>query len=403
MSFLADRLSRIKPSPTMAVTQRAAELRAAGRNVMGLGAGEPDFNTPEHIQDAAIAAMRAGETRYTAVDGTPALKAAIVEKFKRENGLVFEPSQVSVGCGGKHVLYNAFMATLNAGDEVVIPAPYWVSYPDMVLLCDGKPVFVDCPAETGFKLMPEVLEQAISLRTKWLILNGPNNPSGAAYTREELAALAAVLARHPQVHILTDDIYEHIVYDDFRFHTLASVAPELADRILTMNGVSKAYAMTGWRIGYAAGPVALIKAMAKVQSQSTSNPCSISQAASVAALSGPHDFLPDWVAAFKARRDLVVEKLNTAPGLSCLTPEGAFYVFPSCQGVIGKTSPAGTAIDSDTAFATVLLDEAEVAVVPGSAFGMSGHMRISYATATDVLEDACARIISLCERLEESR
>ncbi len=399
MSIIARRLAAIKPSPTIAVTSRARELKAAGHDVIGLGAGEPDFDTPDSIKEAAIAAIRAGQTKYTAVDGTPELKAAVAAKFKRENGLEFRPEEISVGAGGKQIIYNALMATLDPGDEVVIPAPYWVSYPDMVLLAGGTPVFVTCPDQTGFKLRPEDLEAAITPRTKWLILNSPSNPTGAAYTEAELGQLTAVLLRHPQVWLLTDDIYEHLVYDDFRFVTPLAVAPELRSRCLTMNGVAKAYAMTGWRIGYAGGPVELIKAMAKVQSQSTSNPCSISQAATVAALNGPQDYLSEWVAIFKQRRDLVVDLLNQAPALRCHRPEGAFYVYPSCAGAIGRRTPAGDRLTDSESFARYLLDSAGVAVVHGTAFGMDPYFRISYATSTELLEDACHRILRACEAL----
>ncbi len=401
MSFIARSLSRIKPSPTIAVTNLARELKAAGRDIIGLGAGEPDFDTPDHIKEAAIAAIRRGETKYTAVDGTPELKAAICRKFARENGLTFEPAQITVGTGGKQVLYNAFMATIDPGDEVVIPAPYWVSYPDMVLLAGGEPVFVSCPEQTGFKLRPEDLDAAITARTKWVVLNSPSNPTGSAYTRDELANLAEVVRRHPHVRVLTDDIYEHLVYDGFVFHTFAQVAPDLADRTLTVNGVSKAYAMTGWRIGYAGGPKELIRAMATIQSQSTSNPCSISQAAAAAALDGDQSFLAERNEVFRKRRDLVVDMLNRAPGLRCLKPEGAFYVYPSCAGVIGKRTPKGQRIETSEDFARYLLEDAGVAVVHGSAFGLDPYFRISYATATELLEDACQRIVRACERLED--
>ncbi len=401
MGFLATSLSRIKPSPTMAVTSLARELRAAGRDIIGLGAGEPDFDTPDHVKEAAIAAIRRGETKYTNVDGTPELKAAIARKFRRENELDYEPSEITVGAGGKQVLYNAFMATLDAGDEVVIPAPYWVSYPDMVRLAGGEPVFVACPAEQGFKLQPEALARAITPRTKWLVLNSPSNPTGAAYRREELEALAEVLRAHPQVRVMTDDMYEHLVYDDFRFTTIAQVAPDLKHRTLTVNGVSKAYAMTGWRIGYAGGPRELIKAMATIQSQSTSNPCSISQAAAVAALDGDQSFLAERNRVFRERRDLVVAMLNQAPGLSCPKPEGAFYVYPSCAGVMGRRPPGGQPIGTSEQFARYLLEDAGVAVVHGAAFGLDPHFRISYATATELLEEACRRIIRACERLTD--
>jgi len=399
MIATAERLARIKPSPTIAVTNLARELKAQGRDVIGLGAGEPDFDTPDHIKDAAIAAIRAGDTKYTAVDGTPALKEAICRKFARENGLTYSPEQITVGTGGKQVLYNAFMATLDPGDEVVIPAPYWVSYPDMVLLAGGEPVIVTCPEQTGFKLRADDLDAAITAKTKWVVLNSPNNPTGAAYTRSELAELCAVLERHDHVAVLTDDMYEHLVYDDFTFTTPAQVAPALYDRTLTMNGVSKAYAMTGWRIGYAGGPPGLIKAIAKVQSQSTSNPSSISQAAAVAALDGPTDFLEERNAVFKHRRDLVAERLDAVPGLRCRRPEGAFYVYPSCAGVIGKPTPDGRVIETSEDFARYLLEAAGVAVVHGSAFGLDPCFRISYATATELLEEACARIERACREL----
>ena len=399
MSVIARRLAAIKPSPTIAVTSLARELKAAGHDVIGLGAGEPDFDTPDAIKDAAIAAIRAGQTKYTAVDGTPELKAAVAAKFKRENGLEFGPGEISVGAGGKQIIYNALMATLDPGDEVVIPAPYWVSYPDMVLLAGGTPVFVTCPDQTGFKLRPEDLEAAITPRTKWLILNSPSNPTGAAYSETELRELTAVLLDHPQVWLLTDDIYEHLVYDDFRFVTALAVEPRLRLRCLTMNGVAKAYAMTGWRIGYAGGPAELIRAMAMVQSQSTSNPCSISQAATVAALNGPQDFLPGWVAIFKQRRDLVVDLLNQAPGLRCQRPEGAFYVYPSCAGAIGRRTPGGELLADSEGFARYLLESAGVAVVHGTAFGMDPYFRISYATSTALLDEACHRIIRACEAL----
>ncbi len=399
MSIVARSLSRIKPSPTIAVTDLARKLAAEGRDIIGLGAGEPDFDTPEHIKEAAIAAIRAGKTKYTNVDGTPELKAAIARKFARENGLHYTPRQISVGAGGKQVLYNAFMATLDPGDEVIVPAPYWVSYPDMVLLAGGTPVFVPCPENNGFKLRPEDLEAAIGPRTKWVILCSPSNPTGAAYTREELAALADVLVRHPQVWVMSDDIYEHLVYDGFTFHTIAQVEPRLYERTLTVNGVSKAYCMTGWRIGYAGGPVPLIEAMAKIQSQSTSNPCSISQAAAVAALDGDQSFIAKHNAIFQERRDLVVRELNRAPGLHCARPQGAFYVYPSCAGVIGKRTPQGAVLESSEDFARYLLESVGVAVVHGSAFGLDPYFRISYATATAVLEEACARIRRACEAL----
>jgi len=399
MAFLAARLSQVKPSPTMAVTAKAAELKAAGRDVIGLGAGEPDFDTPDNVKEAANRAIAAGDTKYTNVDGTPALKRAICDKFKRENGLDFAPEQISVACGGKHILFNAIFATVDPGDEVIVPAPYWVSYPDIVLLAGGSPVILEGAEADGFKIRPEALDAAITPRTKWLILNSPSNPTGAAYTGAELAALGEVLARHPQVWVLSDDIYEHLVYDGFEFRTIAQVAPALAERTLTMNGVSKAYAMTGWRIGFAGGPVELIKAMAKIQSQSTSNPSSISQAAAVEALNGPQDFMAQRAAAFRERRDMVVSMLNQAPGLTCARPEGAFYVYPSCAGLIGKTTPDGTTLGDDTQVATYLLEAEGVAVVPGIAFGLSPHFRISYATATETLEEACQRIQRACAAL----
>ncbi len=401
MSLIAERLSRIKPSPTIAVSQKARELKAAGQDVIGLGAGEPDFDTPDNIKAAAIAAIQDGQTKYTAVDGTAELKAAICAKFKRENGLDYAPEQVSVGTGGKQVLYNALMATLDPGDEVIIPAPYWVSYPDMVLLAGGEPVFVPCAQNNNFKLTAEDLEAAITPKSKWLILNSPSNPTGSAYTQDELKALTEVLLRHEQVWVLTDDMYEHLVYDDFRFTTAAQVEPGLKDRTLTMNGVSKAYCMTGWRIGYGAGPVQLIKAMSKVQSQSTSNPSSISQAAAVEALNGPQDFIAAHNEVFKARRDLVVEGLNRCPGLHCHTPEGAFYVYPSCAGTIGKKTPSGQTIGSDGDFVTYLLEAEGVAAVQGEAFGLSPYFRVSYATSTEALEEACTRIKRACEALTE--
>jgi aspartate aminotransferase len=399
MPFLSDTLARVKPSPTIAVSNLAAELKAQGKDVIGLGAGEPDFDTPDNIKKAAMAAMDAGKTKYTAVDGIPELKAAICAKFERDNGLSYTPAQVTVGTGGKQVLYNALMATLNPGDEVVIPAPYWVSYPDMVLLAGGTPVPVAAGMETGFRLTPEALEAAITPRTKWLILNSPSNPTGAGYDAAALKGLTDVLMRHPHVWVLSDDIYEHLVFDGFHFATPAQVEPGLYDRTLTMNGVSKAYAMTGWRIGYAAGPEPLIAAMRKVQSQTTSNPCSISQWAAVEALSGPQDFIAANNAAFRRRRDLVVEALNACPGIACPVPDGAFYVYPSIAGCIGTTSAGGTRITDDETFATALLDEEGVAVVFGAAFGLSPHFRVSYATSDAALTEACARIGAFCEGL----
>jgi aspartate aminotransferase len=399
MGFVAQALERVKPSPTMAITSKARELKAAGHDVIGLGAGEPDFDTPDNIKQAAIAAIKRGETKYTAVDGIPELKAAIVKKFARENGLSYKPAEISVGSGGKQVLYNALLATLNPGDEVIIPSPYWVSYPDIVMLAGGTPVIVEAKLADGFKLKPKALAAAITPRTKWFIFNSPSNPTGAAYTRDEIKALTDVLLKHEQVWVLTDDIYEHLVYDGFEFTTPAAVEPKLKGRTLTLNGVSKAYSMTGWRIGYAGGPEPLIKAMATLQSQSTSNPCSISQWAAVEALEGPQDFLPRWIASFQERRDLVVSMLNQAKGLTCPTPEGAFYVYPSCAGSIGKTTPKGQKIGSDEDFATALLQEEGVAVVHGAAFGLSPFFRISYATGADALEEACRRIQRFCANL----
>jgi aspartate aminotransferase len=401
MSFIANRLSAIKPSPTLAVAARTIELKSQGIDVIGLGAGEPDFDTPEYIVEAAITAMRAGQTRYTAVDGTKELKQAIIAKFKRDNNLSYELNQISVGTGAKQVLYNALFASVNPGDEVIIPAPYWVSYPDIVALCEGVSVIVKCQAEQNFKITPAQLEAAITSKTKWLILNSPSNPSGAAYTHAELKALAAVLLRHPQVHVLSDDIYEKVVYDGFEFANIAQVEPQLFDRTLTLNGVSKSYAMTGWRIGYAGGPAALIRAMSVLQSQNTSNPSSISQAATLGALNGDESFMKPWIEAFKRRRDLVVSMLNQIPGIECPTPEGAFYVFPSCKGLYGKITPQGKAIRSSNDVASYLLDEAKVAVVQGEAFGLEGHFRISYATSDALLKDACERIAVACTQLVE--
>ncbi|MFO1090493.1 MAG: pyridoxal phosphate-dependent aminotransferase [Hyphomicrobiales bacterium] len=399
MGFIADSLNRIKPSPTIAISGKARALKAQGRDIIALSAGEPDFDTPENIKEAAIAAIRRGETKYTDVDGIPELKRAIADKFKRENGLTYAPAQVSVGTGGKQVLYNALLATVNPGDEVIIPAPYWVSYPDIVHLAGGTPVPLPTRLENGFKVKAADLDKAITKRTKWLILNSPSNPSGAAYTYDDMKAITDVLLAHPHVWLLTDDMYEHLVYDDFTFVTPAQVEPQLYERTLTMNGVSKAYCMTGWRIGYGAGPEALIKAMSKLQSQSTSNPCSIAQWAAVEALNGPQDFIAANNKVFKERRDLVVSMLNQAKGLSCPTPEGAFYVYPSCEGLIGKKTTTGRAIHSDEDFATELLEAEGVAVVHGAAFGMSPYFRISYATATPVLEAACERIQRFCASL----
>ena len=399
MAFLAARLDRIKPSATLVVTAKAAELKAAGRDIIGLGAGEPDFDTPEHIKEASYKAIAEGQTKYTAVDGTPAMKDAICSKFKRENGLDYARDQITVSNGGKHVIFNALMATLDPGDEVVMPAPYWVSYPDMVRLAEGTPVVVDCPQEADFKLKPEQLEAAITDLTKWLIMNSPSNPTGAAYSEAEMKALGEVLQRNPHVWVLTDDIYEHLVYDGFEFHTMAQAVPEIFERTLTMNGVSKAYAMTGWRIGYAGGPRDLIKAMAKIQSQSTSNPSSVSQAAAVQALTGPQDYIAESNVVFRERRDLVVSMLNQASGLSCPKPEGAFYVYPSCAGLIGKTAPGGTTIGTSEDFASYLLEAEGVAVVHGAAFGLDPHFRISYATSTEALQEACERIQRACASL----
>ncbi len=399
MSFLSETLSRVKPSPTIAVTTLAAELKAAGKDVIGLGAGEPDFDTPDHIKAAGVAAIKAGKTKYTAPDGIPELKAAICAKFERENGLSYTPQQVSVGTGGKQILYNALMATLNPGDEVVIPAPYWVSYPDMVLLAGGTPVIAAATLENSFKLTPEQLEAAITPKTKWLIFNSPSNPTGAGYSRAELKALTEVLLRHPHVWVMTDDMYEHLAYDGFEFCTPAQVEPALYARTLTCNGVSKAYAMTGWRIGYAAGPVELIAAMRKIQSQSTSNPCSISQWAAVEALNGPQEFLAANNAVFQRRRDLVVSMLSAIDGITCPVPEGAFYVYPSIAGLIGTTTPSGTVIDSDETFSRALLEDTGVAVVFGAAFGLSPNFRVSYATSDDALKAACERIQAFCAKL----
>jgi len=394
MSIISNSLKRIKPSPTIAVTQKARELRAAGKDVIGLGAGEPDFDTPDNVKRAAIKAIKDGDTKYTAVDGTPSLKKAIVNKFKRENNLKFTADQITVGTGGKQVLYNAFMATLNKGDEVIIPAPFWVSYPDMVLLAGGKPKIVKCGEADGFKLTPPLLRKAITKKTKWLILNSPSNPTGAGYSKKEINDLAKVLVKYKNVHILSDDIYEHISYDKFKFYTIAQVS-KLKDRTLTMNGVSKSYAMTGWRIGYAAGPKDIIKAIGKIQSQSTSNPSSISQAAAVEALNGNQSFIKKRSKAFKERRNFVVKSLNAIEGISCLTPNGAFYVFPSCKGLLNKK----TGLKTDTDFVQKLLEKSNVAVVQGSAFGLDGYFRISYATSMKNLQKAMSRIKSFCESL----
>jgi len=400
MSFLAESLARVKPSPTIAVTTKAAELKATGKDIIGLGAGGPDFDTPEHIKQAAKDAMDQGKTKYTAPDGIPELKDAIIAKFKRENGLDYARENISVGTGGKQVLYNALVATLNPGDEVIIPAPYWVSYPDMVLLGGGEPVPVEAGIETGFKMTPEMLEAAITPKTKWLIFNSPSNPTGAGYSREELKGLTDVLMKHEHVWILTDDMYEHIAYAPFEFCTPAEVEPRLMERTLTVNGVSKAYAMTGWRIGYAGGPAKLIGAMRKVQSQSTSNPSSISQWAAVAALNGPQDYIRESGEAFQRRRDLVVSMLNQCNGIECPTPEGAFYVYPSIEGCLGKTAPSGKKIETDEDFVTELLEVEGVAAVHGAAFGLSPYFRASYATSDVVLEDACQRIQRFCGSLK---
>jgi aspartate aminotransferase len=400
MPFLAASLARVKPSATIAVTDKARMLKAEGRNVIGLGAGEPDFDTPANIKLAAIHAIEAGKTKYTNVDGIPELKDAIIAKFKRENGLDYKPNQIIICTGGKQVLYNALMATINPGDEVIIPAPYWVSYPEMVALAGGESVPIVCPAENGFKLRAADLEKAITPKTKWIILNSPSNPTGAAYTEAELRAITDVLVKHPQVWVMTDDMYEHLVYDDFKFTTPAQIEPKLYDRTLTVNGVSKAYCMTGWRIGYAGGPVELIKAMTTIQSQSTSNPSSIAQWAAVEALNGPQAFIPEHNKVFKERRDLVVAMLNQASGITCPRPEGAFYVYPSCAGTIGKTTPSGKKITNDEDFVTELLEAEGVAVVQGSAFGLGPAFRISYATKTADLEDACRRIQRFCGSLK---
>ena len=399
MSIISDSLKRIKPSPTIAVTQKAKELKAAGKDVIGLGAGEPDFDTPDNIKKAAIDAIQAGDTKYTAVDGTKDLKEAIVKKFKRENNLNYTIDQITVGAGGKHVIYNLMMATLNKGDEVIIPAPYWVSYPDIVLLAGANPIVIECSEDQGFKLSAKDLEAKITNNTKWLILNSPSNPTGACYSEQEIKNLSQVLKRNPHVNILSDDIYEHITYDDFKFFTIAQI-PEIKNKVITMNGVSKSYAMTGWRIGYAAGDKDIIKAIAKIQSQSTTNPSSISQAAAVEALNGKQDFIPVRAKAFQERRDFVVNSLNAIEGISCLKPQGAFYVFPNCKGLIGKKDKSGKKITNDTDFVQSLLENNDVAVVQGSAFGLEGFFRISYATSMEKLEIAMKRIKSFCESLK---
>ncbi len=398
MSIISNSLKKIKPSPTIAVTQKARELKAAGKDVIGLGAGEPDFDTPENIKQAAIKAINDGDTKYTAVDGTPALKKAIVKKFKKENNLDYTTDQITVGAGGKHVIYNAMMATLNEGDEVIVPAPYWVSYPDIVLLAGGKPIVMECNEKQGFKLNPSDLEKFITPKTKWIILNSPSNPTGACYTEKDIREIAKVLENHPHVYILSDDIYEHVTYEGFKFFTIAQIE-SLKERVLTMNGVSKAYSMTGWRIGYAAGPKEIIKAIAKIQSQSTTNPSSISQAASVEALSGTQDFIKKRADSFQERRDFVVKTLNDIDGIDCLNPDGAFYVFPSCKGLMGKKDTNGKEIKSDTDFVQSLLENSGIAVVQGSAFGLEGFFRISYATSMHNLKKALEKISSFCKTL----
>lgn len=400
MAFLADALSRIKPSATIAVTQMARELKAKGKDVISLSVGEPDFDTPQNIKDAAIAAIARGETKYTPVAGIPELRKAIADKFKRENGLDYKPEQVIVGTGGKQILFNAFMATINPGDEVVIPAPYWVSYPEMIALCGGTPVFVETTIENNFKLTAEQLDKAITPKTKWFMFNSPSNPSGAAYSKDELKALTDVLVKHPHVWVLTDDMYEHLVFGDFVYYTPAQVEPSLYDRTLTMNGVSKAYAMTGWRIGYAAGPLPLIKAMDMIQGQQTSGACSVAQWAAVEALNGPQDFITESKKAFEERRDLVVSMLNQASGIVCPKPEGAFYVYPSCAALIGKTAPSGKVIETDEDFVMELLATEGVATVHGSSFGLGPNFRVSYATSNANLEEACSRIQRFCASLK---
>jgi len=398
MSIVSNNLKRIKPSPTIAVTQKARELKASGKDIIGLGAGEPDFDTPDNIKQAAIKAIKEGDTKYTAVDGTPALKEAIVKKFKRENNLEYQVDQITVGAGGKHVIYNAMMATLNEGDEVVVPAPYWVSYPDIVLLAGGEPVILECNEKQGFKINPLELEKTITKKTKWIILNSPSNPTGACYSEKDIREIAKVLEKHPHVYILSDDIYEHVTYEDFKFFTIAQIK-SLKDRVLTMNGVSKAYSMTGWRIGYAAGPKEIIKAIAKIQSQSTTNPSSISQAAAVEALNGTQNFIKERAISFQSRRDFVVKALNEIEGIECLNPDGAFYVFPSCKGLIGKKDSNGNDIKKDTDFVQSLLENNGVAVVQGSAFGLEGFFRISYATSMENLKKAMEKISSFCKNL----
>ena len=398
MSIVSNTLKRIKPSPTIAVTQKARELKASGKDIIGLGAGEPDFDTPENIKQAAIKAIKGGDTKYTAVDGTPALKDAIINKFKRENNLEYQIDQITVGAGGKHVIYNAMMATLNEGDEVIVPAPYWVSYPDMVLLAGGIPIILECNEKQGFKINPSELEKIITKKTKWIILNSPSNPTGACYSEKDIRAIAKVLEKHPHVNILSDDIYEHVTYEGFKFFTIAQIEG-LKDRVLTMNGVSKAYSMTGWRIGYAAGPSEIIKAIAKIQSQSTTNPSSLSQAAAVEALNGTQDFIKERAASFQERRNFVVKALNEIDRIECLNPDGAFYVFPSCKGLMGKKDSNGNELKTDTDFVQSLLESSGVAVVQGSAFGLEGFFRISYATSMDNLKKALEKISTFCKSL----
>lgn len=398
-SLIAERMSLIKPSPTMAVTKLAAEMKAAGKDVIGLGAGEPDFDTPDHIKNAAITAIKNGETKYTAVDGTPALKKAIVNKFSKDNNIEYNMDEIIVSVGGKQVLYNALMSSINPGDEVIIPSPYWVSYPDMVALAGGIPIIVEGKESNNFKVIPDDIKNKISDKTKWIIINSPSNPTGSSYTKSELEDLGNLLLNYENIFIMSDDIYEKIIYDDFKFYSLAEVVPALKDRILTVNGVSKAYAMTGWRIGYAGGPKELISSMAKLQSQSTSNPSSISQAAALAALEGPEEFLSERNDKFRIRRDMVVDMLNNCNGLSCLKPSGAFYVYPSCSGVIGKALTSGKVIENSIDFSSYLLESEGVAVVPGSAFGADPFFRISYATSDSILEEACKRIKKACEQL----
>ena len=399
MSIVSNNLKRIKPSPTMAVTQKAKELKASGKDIIGLGAGEPDFDTPDNIKQAAIKAIKDGDTKYTTVDGTPTLKKAIINKFKRENNLDYLTDQITVGTGGKQVIYNAMMATLNEGDEVIIPAPYWVSYPDIVLLAGGLPIILECNEKQGFKINPSILEKSITKKTKWIILNSPSNPTGACYSEKEIKEIGKVLEKHPNIFILSDDIYEHVIYGSFKFFTIAQI-DNLKDRVLTMNGVSKAYSMTGWRIGYAAGPKDIIKAIAKIQSQSTSNPSSISQAAAVEALNGVQSFIKERASSFQERRDFVVNTLNAIEGIECLNPDGAFYVFPSCKGLIGKKDIKGKEIKNDTDFVQSLLENNGVAVVQGSAFGLDGFFRISYATSKENLKKALEKISSFCKSLK---